>query len=111
MEILGIKLIDRIGDESDFVTFSISDVNYVDLYRPTDHSAKVPAYHTPYGSFLAISTIREISIGYKKFGFKRYGGSTVVNENRVSERIVDEIGTTIIFICGSRVHVRKKVNL
>src|SRR5687767_6233530 len=110
-KILGIKLLNRVGDESDFVTFDLCMVNYIDLYRPTDHSAKVPAYHTPDGSYLAISTIREISAGYKRFGFKRYGNSTVVNEQRVAEKIVGYSGTIIIFQCGSRVQVRKTTNL
>jgi hypothetical protein len=83
----------------------------IDLYRPTDHSAKVPAYHTPCGSYLAISTIREISAGYKRFGFKRYGNSTVVNEQRVAEKIVGYAGTIIIFHDGSRVQVRKVSDL
>ena len=109
MQILGIKLLHRIGDESDFVTFDLTMVNYIDLYRPTDHSAKVPAYHTPDGSYLAISSLRDISAGYKRFGFKRCGGSTVVNEHRVMDRLVGDTETTIVFLGGSRVQVRKKV--
>ena len=78
------------GDESDFVMFDLCMVNYIDLYRPTDHSAKVPAYHTPCGSYLAISSIRDLAAGYKRFGFKRYGGSTVINEIRVAEKFVGD---------------------
>lgn len=108
MKKLGIKLLNRVGDNSDFVTFSLSAVNYIDLMRPTDSSFKVPAYHTPDGSYLAIWTIHDISTGYEQFGFKRYGGSTVVNENQIAQKISEKYGTTIIFKCGSRVFVRKK---
>jgi hypothetical protein len=110
-KIIGIKLLDRVGDESDFVTFDISCVNYIDLYKPTENSGAVPAYHTSEGSYLALSTIRDLSRGYKRFGFKRHGGSTVINEKRVREKIVEENGTTVIFMCGSVVKVRKKHKL
>lgn len=108
MKKIGVKLLNRAGDETDFVAFDLFDVNYIDLCRPTDHSAKVPAYHTANGSYLAISTLYEISAGYKKFGFKRYGGSTVVNENRIADKIIGEKDTTIVFLDGSRVQVKKK---
>lgn len=111
MDILGIKLLNRVGDDTDFVTFDLCMVNYIDLYRPTDHSGKVPAYHTPNGSYLAIFSLYDISAGYKKFGFKRYGGSTVVNEHRIMDKEPNESGTTIIFRDGSRVHVRKKTKI
>lgn len=110
-KLIGIKLLNRIGDESDFVIFDISCVNYVDLYKPTENSGAVPAYHTPNGSYLALSTIRDLAKGYERFGFKRYGGSTVINESRVSKKIVEENGTTVIFMCGSVVKVRKKHKL
>jgi len=108
MQKIGVKLLNRAGDETDFVTFDLLDVNYIDLFRPTDHSAKVPAYHTPCGSYLAISTLNEITVGYKQFGFKRYGGSTVVNENQIADKIIGEKDTTIVFLDGSCVRVRKK---
>lgn len=111
IKIIGIKLLNRVGDDSDFVIFDLCSVNYIDLYRPTDHSAKVPAYHTPDGSYLAISSIRDLAAGYKRFGFKRYGGSTVINEQRVAEKIVGDAETTIVFECGSRVQVRKTYKL
>lgn len=105
---LGIKLLNRKGDESDFVEFDLNDVNYIDMLRPTDSSCKVPAYHTADGSYLAIWTLNDLQEVYGGFGFRRYGGSTIVNENRVAEKIPDESGTTVVFLCGSRVHVRKK---
>lgn len=109
MKILGVKMHNRTGESTDFVEFELEDVNYVDLWRNTNHSAKVPAYHTPDGSYLAISSIKDLAVGYKHFGFKRYGGSTVINESRIDDTVTEEFGTTIIFLCGNRVFVKKKI--
>lgn len=108
LKIIGVKLHNRTGGPTDFVEFRLADVNYIDLWRPTNHSAKVPAYHTPDGSYLALSSIKDLAAGYNCLGFKRYGGSTVVNEKRVGDKIIENCGTTIIFLCGNRVQVQKK---
>lgn len=108
MKVIGIKLLNRVGDDSDFVTFNIREVNYIDLYRPTDHSAKIPVYHTPHGSYMALSTIHDLAEGYKRFGFVRHGGSTIINERRIAEKIPVDRGTIVVFLCGNKVFVKKK---
>jgi hypothetical protein len=111
MKIIGVKLQNRTGELSDFVEFRLGEVNYIEMWKHTSNSAKIPIYHTPTGSYLAISTIKDLAAGYSRFGFKRYGGSTVINEKLVKEKIVEDCGTTIVFRCGSRVYVNKKHNL
>lgn len=108
MRLLGIKLLGRTGSNSDFVEFDLRKVNFVDLYRPTEHSSKVPAYHTPDGSYLALYSLKDIAAGYERYGFKRYGASTVINEKRIARKDVENSQTVVTFLCGSRVKVRKK---
>lgn len=99
----------RTGEETDFVEFDLSEVNYIELWSPTEHSAKVPAYHTSHGSYFALSTIKDISIGYCRYGFAAFDRSTVVNKANIKQMIVEQNGTKIIFHDNSFVKVRKKV--
>jgi DNA-binding LytR/AlgR family response regulator len=110
MKILAVKMFNRVGDNSDFVEIIISDIKYVDLWSPTEHSAKVPAYHTSNGSYLALSTIRDISTAYERFGFQSFDKSTVINTSKIKEFISTSIGTKVVFTDGSHVNIRKKVN-
>lgn len=109
LKILGVKMHGRTNDLSDFVEFNLLDVNYIDLWSPTEHSAKVPAYHTSYGSFIALSTIKDISTGYKKFGFTSFDRSTVINNKNIKHMIVENNGTKVVFNDDSYVRVRKKI--
>lgn len=98
----------RTDESTDFVEFLLSEVNYIELLRPTDSSAKVPAYHTTHGSFLALSTIKDISMAYEDKGFMKYDQSNVINSSRIKDRVVQHKGTKVIFHDGSYVIVRKK---
>lgn len=107
---IGIKLHDRNGSSGDFVEFHLSDVKYIDTWQETGHSAKVPAYHTPYGSFLAVHTLKDIAKAYAKFGFSLYDRSTIVNEKNIKELIPTKSGgTKVIFKDDTHVTVRKNI--
>ncbi|MCM3703782.1 LytTR family transcriptional regulator DNA-binding domain-containing protein [Paenibacillus macerans] len=108
MKILVVKMFNRVGDNSDFVEINLSDINFVDLWSPTEHSAKVPAYHTPFGSFLALSIIKDISQAYGKYGFGLVDRSTVVNFKNVLSIDPESNGSKITFKDYSYIHVRKK---
>lgn len=109
IKIIGVKAFDRTGGKDDFVEFDLSkDVNFIYLYNPTKHSSTVPAYHTSQGTLLAISTLKDVSIAYKQYGFEAYDKSNVVNKKRVKELKKDEDGTKVIFVDGSSVFVRRK---
>lgn len=110
MKILAVKMFNRVGDNSDFVEIRFSDINYIELWSPTEHSAKVPAYHTPNGSYLALSTIKDISQAYAKFGFESFDRSTVVNKKKIKKMIPIPYGTQIVFKDDSYVNVRKKID-
>lgn len=109
MKILGVRMHDRVGDDTDFVEFDLKEVNYIDLWKTTDHSSKVPAFHTNKGSFLALSTIKDIASAYYNYGFRSFDRSTVINVNNIKEFYPERNGTRIIFIDQSYVKVRKKL--
>lgn len=108
MKILAVKMFNRVGDNSDFVEIRLTDINYIDLWSPTEHSAKVPAYHTSSGSYLALSTIKDISQAYAKFGFESFDRSNVINKKKIKEMVPLPNGTRILFKDGSYVKVRRK---
>lgn len=108
MKILAVKMFNRVGDNSDFVEIRLSDINYIELWRPTENSAKVPSYHTSYGSFLALHTIKDISQAYSQYGFDSFDRSTVINKKKIKMMVPLPNGTRIIFKDGSYVMVRKK---
>lgn len=110
MKILAVKMLNRVGDNSDFVEIRLSDINYIELWSPTENSAKVPSYHTPYGSFLALHTIKDISQAYSKYGFESFDRSNVINKKKIKEMVPLPNGTKIIFKDGSYVKVRKKID-
>ena len=99
----------RDGTKNDFIEFRLSEVNYIDLWRETGSSTKVPSYHTSTGSFLAINTIKDISAAYNKFGFEPYDGSTIVNINNIKQASSYKTGSKIIFVDGTYVLVRKSI--
>ncbi|QYK61795.1 LytTR family transcriptional regulator DNA-binding domain-containing protein [Paenibacillus sp. S25] len=106
---IGVKLLDRAGDDSDFVEFGLDEVNYIDLWQPTKFSAKVPCHHTQHGSYLSLHTLKDISQAYYSFGFRSYDQSTVVNENKIEDVVPVKNGTRIIFTDGSYVVIRKNI--
>ena len=111
MKIVGVKMLNRTGGSDDFVEFDLeNDVTYIDLWQPTEHSSKVPAYHTERGSFLALSTMKDISRAYLPFKFESFDKSTVVNKRKVMKLEDDKDGTKVVFVDGSSVFVRKKFN-
>ena len=99
----------RDGTPNDFVEFSLSKVNYIDGWKETGNSAKIPAYHTSFGSFIALNTNKDISVAYRKFGFESYDTSTIVNVNNIKEASSYKTGSKIIFIDGTYVLVRKSI--
>lgn len=107
MKIIGVKMHGRDGSPSDFVEFKLSEVNYIDLWRVTGNSTKIPTYHTSRGSFTALNTMKDISAAYNRFGFDTYDSSTLVNINNIKEIVSIKTGTKIIFFDFSYVLVRK----
>lgn len=99
----------RTGESTDFVEFLLDEVNYIDLWPPTNHSSEVPTFHTSQGSFVALSTIKDISVAFAKFGFESYDRSSVINVERIKELEPVKSGTKVIFDDDSYVFVRKSI--
>ncbi|SEB28068.1 LytTr DNA-binding domain-containing protein [Paenibacillus sp. 276b] len=109
MIIIGVKIHDRTGMESDFVELSLGDVNYIDLWQPTKSKEKCPAYHTEGGSYLSLRTLKDVSKAYANYGFKPYDSSTIINENRIAKTETTDSGSNIYFDDGTFVRVRSKL--
>jgi len=82
MEIIGVKVEGRSGEESDFEIFKLNEVNYINLIA-YKKSIQIPVYHTVNGSFAPLLTLRDISKALKKYGFEHFDKSTIVNTRRI----------------------------
>ncbi|HEY0828334.1 MAG TPA: LytTR family transcriptional regulator DNA-binding domain-containing protein [Bacilli bacterium] len=84
MKIIGVKAENRTGDDSDFVTFDLSEINFIELWRPTKSAEKVPMFHTNSGNYLFIVTLEGLYKALKDYGFTQLDSVNVVNLNNVS---------------------------
>jgi hypothetical protein len=104
-----VKIHGRDGSDADFVEISLFDVNYIDLWQRTKSKELCPAYHTESGSYVGLSTLKDIAKAYEKYGFKLYDRSTIVNETMVKDVETDDHGSKIFFNDNTFVRVRKKL--
>lgn len=95
MEIIGVKIENRVGDDSDFHLFDLSEVNYITVYRRTKNSELLPLYHTSSGGYAPLLTLKDISKALKKYGFDYIDKSNLVNRNRVKRITKTEGGQHI----------------
>ncbi|MBJ6362141.1 LytTR family transcriptional regulator DNA-binding domain-containing protein [Paenibacillus sp. MAHUQ-46] len=105
MQFLAIKISDRSWDETDYEVVKLKEVNYITLYRPKKWSDAIPVYHTSYGDFAPLITLRDISIAYRPHGFELYDKSTIVNTNRVINTRNTRKGRIVKFVDNSEVVV------
>lgn len=92
MNIIGVKIENRVGDDSDFHAFNLSDVNYITVYRRTKNSDLLPLYYTTDGAFAPLLTLKDISKALKKYGFDYIDKSNLVNRNRIKRITKTEDG-------------------
>lgn len=105
MKIIGVKVEKRTGEESDFVIFSLDDVNYINVHRPRKSSDLIPVYHTSEGAYAPLLTLRDISFALKKYGFDYFDKSTIVNKKRV-KHIKRSKGALIVeFVDNSEIEI------
>lgn len=110
MKILAVKMLNRTGDDSDFVELDINEVNYIDLWQRTNKSEKILAYHTSHGSYLRLSTLVDAYVVCKPYGFELIGRSALVNMSRIKDiEVIEQNGSVIYFHDGSHVNVRKQI--
>lgn len=105
MRLLGVKTIDRQGDASDFVTFRLSEVNYISTAKLKKRSIPVPIYHTRDGSYAPLLTLKDLSMALSSRGFRYADRSTIINIKRVRRQTIDETDKIFTFIDGTRIKV------
>lgn len=110
MKMIAVKMFDRTGDDSDFVELDLlNEINYIDLWDRTRNSAKVLAFHTAHGSYIALTTLADISKVCQNYGYEMMGNA-VVNSRRVeSIKSIDNNGSLVKFVDGTHVDVKKQV--
>jgi hypothetical protein len=111
MHLIGVKIIGRNGDDSDFVKFKLEDVNYINMHKPDNSSVRIPIYHTSHGSFAPLMTLKDISAAMKTYGFAHFDKSTIVNLKRIKDKIKGRKGLRIVFVdyCEIRVSPRSRI--
>ncbi|AHV96112.1 hypothetical protein [Paenibacillus sabinae] len=99
------------GDvDKDFVEIDlVKDVNFVYKWQKTKNSIECLAFFTSNGTYLALTTLREASISFSKYGYKPLDSSTLVNLSRIMETEPAENGSKITFIDHTVTFVRRKL--
>jgi DNA-binding LytR/AlgR family response regulator len=105
LNMIGVKMDGRKGDLSDFVEFSISEVNYIKVFRPKNKSHHIPIYHTSHGSYAPLLTLRDLTKALSANGFRQLDNSTLVNNHRIKHMIKSEQGLEVIFNDNTKVNV------
>lgn len=88
MRLLGVKAFGRDGTEDDYVVFNTSEIDYIELSKPSKNAEKIPLYHTHRGAFFALLTLEGISHLLQSEGITHLDSVNLVNINNV-EYIVE----------------------
>lgn len=98
--ITGVR-VKRTDTDSDYLTFSLSDVNYV------TNEEEILIFHTVYGDFHGLLTLEDVMLGWKEHGFLALDSVNVVNMDNIVH--YDEENRYVYFKNGDRasVSVRK----
>lgn len=107
MKIIGVKAEGRTGDDSDFVSFDLSEINFIDLWKPSKSAEKAPMFHTNSGKFLFILTLEGLSKALKEYGFTQLDSVNVVNLNNVSHVEESKFFIRACFEDGSSTSISK----
>lgn len=109
MQIIGVKIENRTGDDSDFQVFELSEVNYISTYRRTKHSELLPVYHTATGDYAPLLTLKDISQALRQYGFDYIDRSNIVNRSRIKRTRISGDGQYIMtFIDNSEVAIANR---
>ncbi|MBB6676461.1 LytTR family DNA-binding domain-containing protein [Cohnella lubricantis] len=108
LQILGLKVSGRTGDNSDFKWIDLDDVNYINLYRPSKSAEQIPVYHTSGGDFIPVLTLKDLSQALKPHGFIRMEKSTIVNRNRIKARKCSRTEIKIEFVDSCELSVSRR---
>lgn len=106
MKMLGVNI-----DTREFEYYRLSEVNYISLIRLRRNSEKIPLYHTAYGKFAPLLTLRDLDLSLRAHGFKMMDGSHLVNKRRIKSEILTPQGKKITFVdsCELNVSARSRM--
>ncbi len=76
IKITGVR-VKRHYEQSDYLTFPLSDVNYV------TNEEEILIFHTVHGEFHGLLTLEDVESGWKEYGFLALDSVNVVNMNNV----------------------------
>lgn len=96
MQLTGVKAEGRVGDESDFVIFDVSDLLYIVLEKPSKSAPKQPLFVTKHGKYWTIGSLEGYGAVLKEFGVTRLDSVNLVNINNVV-RVKDTGLTALVF--------------
>ncbi|WP_405113722.1 hypothetical protein MHH28_07940 [Paenibacillus sp. FSL K6-1217] len=110
MKMIAVKMYGRNDTESDFVELDLlNEINYIDLWQRSKNSTRVLAFHTDFGSYIAVTTLIDIAMICHHYGYEMMGHA-VVNSRRVRTiKSIDNNGSIVTFIGGSHISVKKQV--
>lgn len=108
MTMIGVKATGRIGDDTDFVIFKISDVDYIRMTHPTKNKTALPTYYTPQGAYYQLRTLDDVEMALKPRGFYKYDQSTIVNRKNIKHIHSTKTDTFIEFFSGGVISVSKR---
>lgn len=110
MKMIAVKMYGRVGDESDFVELDLlNEINYIDLWQRTNNSARVLAFHTDTGSYVAVTALYDIAMICHLYGYEMMGHA-VVNLRRIkSVKAIDNNGSVVKFLGGTFITVKKQI--
>lgn len=100
MQMLGVNI-----DTREFEYFRLSEVNYINLVRLRRNSEKIPIYHTAYGNYAPLLTLRDLDLSLRPHGFVLMDNSTLVNKRRIKSQVVTPHGKKITFVDNCEVNV------
>lgn len=92
MKIIGVKIENRTGEDTDFAIFDLSEVNYISTYKRSKNSPRLPIYHTTEGGYAPLLTLKDISVALKNHGFDYIDQSNLVNRSRIKRITTDKDG-------------------
>lgn len=98
----------RNGDDSDFIMLNLAEVNYIKLYKPRNSKFRIPLYYTGNASYAPVLTLTDISSALHYRGFSLVDKSTIINNNRLTDKRQDRYGITLYFIDRTELNVSSR---
>ncbi|MEK3838698.1 hypothetical protein [Paenibacillus sp. FSL R7-0128] len=109
MKMIAVKMYGRDDTDNDFVELDLlEEINYIDLWERTKHSAKVLAFHTAHGSYISVTTLADVSLICGKYGYEMMGHKVINNRRVENIKSIKNNGSVVKFVDGTHTNVTKQ---